>query len=63
MGGVCGGGLGICWFALGKVDLVIFGGSNQFRWKIFRLEGAGGGGEAPVMMIALHHVLALTEGV
>lgn len=60
MGSVCGGGLWVCWFALGKVDLVIFGGYHQFTWKMFSLEGAG---RAPVMMIALHHVLALTEGV
>lgn len=62
MGSVGGGGLWICWFSLGKVDLVvIFEGSGQFRCEIFSLGGAGEG--ASVMMIALHHVLALREGV
>lgn len=61
MGSVGGGGLWICWFALRKVDLVIFEGSGQGRCEIFSLGGAGEG--ASVMRIALHHVLALREGV
>lgn len=38
---VGGGGFQICWFALGKVDLVVFEGSHQFRCEIFIL-GVGG---------------------
>lgn len=40
-GHVGGGGFQICWFALGKVDLVVFEGSHQFRCEIFIL-GVGG---------------------
>lgn len=53
-GRVGGGGFQICWFALGKVDLVGFEGSHQFRCEIF-IHGGGHDDSA--------HVLALREGV
>lgn len=53
-GRVGGGEFQICWFALGKVDLVVFEGSHQFRWEVFIL--VGGHHDRT-------HVLAVREGV